>query len=270
MLKEKEMDLGLKDKVVAISGGTSGIGEAVALGFAREGAKVAVCGRKLEKIQALQAKFAAEGLELTAIQADISIPEDNFRFVDTVVEKCGRIDVLINNAGVNSRKPFEEYTTEDFQKVVNTDLGSVLYGTQAAAKHMKKQGGGVILNTSSFTASMPTCGIGIYSATKAGVEQFTRVFAAELAKDHIRVNAIEPGYVVTPLTQSNVDKNFDTLVSAIAMKRLSYPEDLVPTYLFLASENCASYITGEVIRVTGGKFITQNPHYSYRGEGETY
>ncbi len=264
------MDLKLKDKVVAISGGTSGIGEAVALGFAREGAKVAVCGRKLEKIAALDEKFKAEGFELTAIQADISKPEDNFRFVDEVVAKLGRIDVLINNAGVNSRKPFEEYTPEDFQSVVNTDLGSVLYGCQAAAKYMKKQGGGCIINTSSFTASIPTCGIAIYSATKAGVEQFTRVFAVELAKDKIRVNAVEPGYVVTPLTQSNVDKNFNQLVSAIPMKRLSVPEDLVPTYLYLASEEMSSYVTGEVLRVTGGKLATQNPHYSYREEGATY
>ena len=263
------MDLNLTGKVVAITGGSTGIGAEVALGFAKEGCKVAICGRSMAKIQALQESFAKQGFEVFGKSVDVSSVEELEAFVADVVAKYGRLDVFINNAGSNIRKPVYEVTEADWDHLINADFKSVYFGSVAAAKAMRKTGGGVIINTSSYTATMPTCGIAIYSAIKAGVDHLTRTFAAELAADHIRVVGIQPGYVVTPLTKENAEKNYDKLVDAITMKRLSTPEDVVPGYLFLASEQ-ASYITGFTMQITGGKFATQNPHYSYREAGETY
>lgn len=263
------MDLNLKGKVVAITGGTTGIGAEVALGFAREGCKVAVCGRSETKIKEFEEMFAREGFEALTCKTDVSVNEELKAFVTVVVEKFGRLDVFINNAGINFRKPFDTVTEEEWHRLVDINFKSVFYGTAYAAEEMRKTGGGVILNTSSFTSTIPTCGIALYSAVKAGVDQLTRVFAAELAADHIRVNSIQPGMVVTPLTRENCEKNNDKLVSAIAMKRLAYPKDIVPGYLFLASDQ-AEYIDGFTMQISGGKFASQNPHYSYRAEGETY
>ena len=260
------MDLKLKDKVVAITGGTAGIGEAVALAFAREGSKVAVCGRSMAKIDALKEKFAQEGFELYGESVDVSNNEQLKGFVENVEKTYGRLDVFINNAGAQCRKPFQQFTEEDFYRVVDTNLKSVFFGCAFASEVMKKTGGGVIINTSSFTATIPTSGISLYSATKGAVEQLTRVFASELAGDHIRVVSIQPGMTVTDLTRDNCEKNWDRLVSAISMKRLASPDDMIGGYLFLASE-AAGYISGTSLQITGAKFATQNPHYAYRAEG---
>lgn len=260
------MNLNLAEKVIGITGGTSGIGEELALGFAREGCKVAVCGRSLSKIEALKARFQAEGLELFAMPADVAVNDELKGFVEAVVKEFGRLDVFINNAGIDNRKPFDTLPESEWHTLVNINFKAVFYGCAYAAEQMRKTGGGVIINTSSFTSVIPTCGIAIYSATKAAVDQLTRVFAAELAADQIRVVSIQPGMTVTPQTEDNCQKNFDRLVSAIPMKRLAQPEDMVAGYLFMASEQ-ASYINGVALQITGGKFATQNPHYSYREPG---
>ena len=187
-------------------------------------------------------------------------------FVEAIVKEYGRLDIFINNAGIDNRKPFDTLPENEWHELVNINFKAVFYGSAFAAAEMRKTGGGVIINTSSFTSVIPTCGIAIYSATKAAVDQLTRVFAAELAADHIRVVSVQPGMTVTPQTEDNCKKNFDKLVSAIPLKRLAQPEDMVAGYLFLASEQ-ASYIDGVALQITGGKFATQNPHYSYREPG---
>ncbi len=260
------MDLKLKDKVVAITGGASGIGEAVSLAFASEGCKVAVCGRSMAKIDALRDKFAKEGYELYGESVDVTKNDQLKAFVENVEKVYGRLDVFINNAGVQCRKPFQQFTEEDFYRVIDTDLKSVFFGCAFASEIMKKTGGGVIINTSSFAATIPTSGISLYSAAKGGVEQLTRVFASELAADHIRVVSIQPGMTVTDFTRDNCEKNWDRLVSAISMKRLATPDDMIGGYLFLASE-AAGYINGCSLQITGAKFATQNPHYAYREAG---
>lgn len=260
------MDLKLKDKVVAITGGTSGIGEEVALAFANEGSKVAVCGRSAEKIEALKKRFEEAGHELFSMSVDVANSAELKAFTEAVTEKYGRLDVFINNAGLNIRKPFDQYTEEEWHHVVDIDFKAVYFGCAFAAEQMRKTGGGVIINTSSFTSVIPTCGLALYSASKAAVDQLTKVLSAELAADNIRVVSIQPGMTVTPLTKDNCAKNFDGLVSSIAMKRLAMPEDIVPGYLFLASE-AAGYINGIALQVAGAKFTAQNPHYSYRKPG---
>ncbi len=257
------MDLKLKDKVVAIAGGTSGIGEAVAMAFAKEGCKVAVCGRSQRKIDAMQAAFQKEGFELLTMSVDVGVNAQLKGFTEAVVETYGRLDIFINNAGISIRKPFETLSEEEWYKVINTNQKSVFFGCAFAAEQMRKTGGGVIINTSSFTSVVPTCGSAVYSSTKAAVDQMTKVFAAELAADHIRVVGIQPGMTVSPLTEEECRKNFDRFVSLIAMKRLAYPEDMVGAYLFLASD-MASYISGVSLPVAGAKLTAQNPHYSWQ------
>lgn len=257
------MDLNLKDKVVAIAGGTSGIGEAVAMAFAKEGCKVAVCGRSQSKIDAMQAAFQKEGFELLTMSVDVGVNAQLKSFTEAVVETYGRLDIFINNAGISIRKPFETLSEEDWYKVINTNQKSVFFGCAFAAEQMRKTGGGVIINTSSFTSVVPTCGSAVYSSTKAAVDQMTKVFAAELAADHIRVVGVQPGMTVSPLTEEECRKNFDRFVSLIAMKRLAYPEDMVGAYLFLASD-MASYISGVSLPVASAKLTAQNPHYSWQ------
>ena len=229
------MDLGLKDKVVAITGGTSGIGEAVALAFAEEGALVAVCGRSEEKLSELKRKFEELGRPLYAEAADVS-----------------------------DLAAFEEYTPEEFDEIMNTDLKAVFFGTRYAAEEMRKCGGGAIINTSSFTALIPSGNVAPYSAAKAGVSNLTANLAASLAPDHIRVNAVVPGMTVTPLTEKNIERNRETMLGSIPLQRFATPDDLKGAYLFLASEVMAGYVTGISLVVAGGKFASQDALYGWK------
>ena len=256
------MELGLKGKVVAITGGTSGIGEAVAEAFAKEGALVAVCGRSQSKIDAIKKKFAEAGYPLYTEAVDVSVNEQLEHFAASIEKSFGQIDIWINNAGVNIHKGFEDVTEDEWHSLVNTDFKSTFYGSAIAAKYMRKVGGGVIINTSSFTAIMPTAGKALYSAVKAGVNSLTRSFAAELAADGIRVVAIAPGYTVTPLTEKNVAQQRDWLVSNIGLNRLASADDMIGGYLFLASD-AAAYISGICLEISGAKFCTQNPRWSW-------
>ncbi|MBQ6900429.1 MAG: SDR family oxidoreductase [Firmicutes bacterium] len=256
------MELGLKDKVVAITGGTSGIGEELALAFAREGCKVAVCGRNEAKISNMKERFDEYGLELFAFQADISDLQQLRGFIEHTTAHYDKLDILINNAGTTVRKPFVDYTEEEWYRVVDTNMKAMYFGCVYGAAQMKKNGGGVIINTSSFTSVIPTCGSALYSGTKAAVDKMTAVFAAELAADKIRVVSVQPGMTVTPLTEEKCRNQYDELISQIAMKRLATPDDMVGAYLFLASDR-AAYINGVSLPVAGAKLTVQNPHYSY-------
>ncbi len=258
------MELGLKDKVVGITGGSTGIGAAVALGFAAEGAKVAVCGRNTDKLQTLKRQFDEAGYPLYIESVDVSDLKQLEDFVHHIAQEYGRLDIFINNAGTNNRKCFEDYTSEEFDTLINANMKSVFFGTHYAAEEMRKVGGGVILNTSSFTALIPTANIALYSATKAAVSNMTQTFAVSLAPDHIRVNAVIPGMTVTPLTAKNIEKNQDQLVSSIGMRRLATPEDMVGAYLFLASDTAAGYVDGISLPVAGAKFCSQDPLWGWK------
>lgn len=256
------MELGLKGKVVAITGGTSGIGKAVAEAFAKEGANIAVCGRSPSKIEAVEKYFHDTGYEIYAESVDVAVNEQLEHFAASVEQKFGRIDIWINNAGINIHKGFEDITEAEWQELVNTDFKSVFYGSAIAAKYMRKVGGGVIINTSSFTSIIPTAGKALYSAVKSGVNSLTRSFAAELAADGIRVVAVIPGYTVTPLTEKNIEQQREWLVSNIGLNRLATVDDMIGGYLFLASDR-AAYISGICLEISGAKFVTQNPRWSW-------
>ena len=256
------MDLGLKDKVVAITGGTSGIGEETAVAFAREGAKVAVCGRSQDKIDAIARRFHSLGYELYTEAVNVADNHQLEHFAQAVTETYGRMDVWISNAGSTLVKPCEEVSEEEFYALVDVDLKSVFFGAGYAAKEMRKTGGGVIINTSSVTAMIPSAGRALYGALKSSVVSLTRSLAAELAADHIRVVAIAPGYTVTPLTEDKIAGRYDWLVSSIAMNRLATPQDMVGGYLYLASD-MAGYVDGICLEISGAKFVTQNPLWSW-------
>lgn len=252
------MDLGLQKKYVAITGGAGGIGTEVALAFAREGAQVSVCDISEENLERMRVRFQSEGLSLLTVQADVSRREDLYRFRDETVKACGGLNVWINNAGVNRVKPFLELTEEDWNFVTSINLNSVFWGTRAAAEAMKAAGG-VILNTSSYSGVMPTSRAVPYAACKAAILNMTKSTAGSLAPYGIRVNAVVPATVNTPIMAKRLEdpKDRKNIVGRIAMQRVAEPSELAQTYLFLASDG-AAYITGAAFEVSGGKYCIQD------------
>lgn len=258
------MEMGLQGKTVVITGGGTGIGKAAALEFLKEGCHVCACGRRLEKLEQAKAEYAAMGYELMIRQADVTDYDAMAALADEVEQTYGRIDVWVNNAGSNHIKSLMDYDVEEFRAMTDVILVSVFSGSKIAAEHMRKDGkGGVILNASSFSAVIPNAGRAPYSACKAGVSSLTRTFAAELAKDKIRVVAYVPGMTATEISAKNIALNGPALMKDIPMQRFGQPEDCAKLMVFLASDN-ASYINGTQIEVAGAKLCVQNPLYSYQ------
>lgn len=256
------MKLELEGKSVVITGGGTGIGKAAALEFLKEGCKVAICGRRMEKLVQTQEEFKALGYDLMISSVDVTDYNALAAFAEKVVEEHGKIDVWVNNAGSNQIKSLMDYDVEEFRSMTDKILVSVFSGSKIAATHMRKIGGGVILNASSFSAVIPNAGRAPYSACKAGVSSLTRTFAAELAKDKIRVIAYVPGMTATEISAKNIEKNGPRLMRDIPMQRFGVAEDCAKLMAFLASD-CASYINGTQIEVAGAKLCVQNPLYSY-------
>ena len=263
------MDLGMMGKSVVITGGGTGIGRAAALDFLREGARVAICGRRRDCLDEALELFRAEGYEAIAECVDVRDYAAFAAFADRVVAEYGRIDVFVNNAGGNQIKQLMDYNTEEFQYIVELNLVTVFNGCKIAAERMRETGGGVILNASSFSALDPNAGRAPYSASKAAVSNLTRSFAAELARDNIRVVAYVPGLIETELTTKNISKNREALLRDIPVKRFGRPEDISRTLVFLASD-AASYINGTNIEIAGAKRSVQNPWFSYEFKPEDY
>jgi len=257
------MELGLKDKVVVITGGSQGIGKAAGLEFAKEGCKVCVCARRQEKLDAAKAEFEALGYELFTMKVDVTKPAELETLADAVVDKYGRIDIWINNAGVNQFKKVIDYEYDDLMRIINTNLTAVIMGSQIAAKKMKETGGGVILSASSYASITPFAGKAPYAACKSGVVSLTKTLAAEFAPYNIRVNAYIPGLIVTEISRANVELLGEKLVQDIPMKRLGQPEDLAKAIVFLASDSAAGYINGVALEISGAKRCVQNPWYAY-------
>ena len=257
------MEMGLTGKTVVITGGGTGIGKAAALEFLKEGCHVAVCGRRMEKLEQVKAEYDALGYELMIRSVDVTDYDALSAFANEVTETYGRIDVWVNNAGSNHIKSLMDYDVEEFWAMTDAILVSVFSGSKIAAEHMREQGGGgVILNASSFSAVIPNAGRAPYSACKAGVSSLTRTFAAELAKDQIRVIAYVPGMTATEISAKNIELNGPRLMRDIPMQRFGKAEDCAKLMVFLASDN-ASYISGTQIEVAGAKLCVQNPLYSY-------
>lgn len=256
------MDLHLKDKVVAITGGSEGIGYATTKGFLEEGSKVAICGRNAQKLEKAKKELGEMGYEVLTVQADVGKAEDIKAFADRVVEEYGTIDVWINNVSRLVEKSILETTPEFWDDIMKTNLGSVVFGTKAAAEVMKESGGGAIINTSSVASILPSVYKSSYGAPKFAVTAFTQISAGELAPFGIRVNAVAPGSTNTTMAR-NSGRDYSKLTKSHCIQRLGEPEEIANAFLFLASDR-ASFITGIVLPVTGGKGILQDSDKAYQ------
>jgi dehydrogenase/reductase SDR family protein 4 len=244
----------LVDKVALITGGSRGIGRASALALADAGASVVVSSRKIADLEPVAEEIRAKGVKSMAIAAHNAKTEDSKALVEQVMKQFGRIDILMNNAGTNPYYgPIMDQDEKTFDVTMNVNLKGVFILSQLAAKIMKPQGGGCIINTSSI-GGLRAGELGVYSVSKAAVIMLTQVMAKEWGQYNIRVNAIAPGIIKTRLSEAlwKDPAVSEKAVSNIPLMRLGEPEELAGAVVFLASK-AGSYITGETIVVDGGR-----------------
>ena len=242
----------LDGKVALVTGGSRGIGRAIALRLAEEGAKVAInYAGNVKAAEEVKAAIEEKGGKAILVQADVSDSEAAEGMVASVVEAFGTVDILVNNAGITRDAIFARMKEEDFNAVINTNLKGVFHCTKAVTKLMMKQRSGRIVNMASVVGVTGNAGQANYSAAKAGVIGFTKSVARELAGRGITVNSVSPGFIETDMTAVLSDKVKEAMTEEIPLKRAGKPEDVANAVLFLASDN-AAYITGQVLHVDGG------------------
>ena len=286
------MDLGLKGKTAVVTGGSKGIGYAVAKTFLEEGANVFICARNAEEVDAAVRSLSratapsgtavSDGMAMPAAisahtvygavygtAADMTVEEDVYRAAKEAYDRFGSLDCWINNVGASFPKEGEEYREQDIEKITKVCFFSTIYGTQAAFRYMKKTGGSII-NISSLAARCGTVGAStLYGPLKSAVIKLAVSFAGEYAAYGVRVNSVLPGFTATPAVAANIKPDYlkrnadDTL-----LRRVAVPEAIAAPVVFLCSSR-ASYITGTSLEVSGGRSIVLNPEYSYvKKEGE--
>ena len=241
----------LKDKVAIITGCASGIGEATAIKFAAEGAKVVVCDVNQAGVDKVVADLVAGGADAIGFVVDVTKTDTIAAMVTSVKEKYNRIDVLVNNAGITQDAQLFKMTEDQFDRVIDINLKGVYNCTKAVVDTMIAQNSGVILNASSVVGVYGNFGQTNYAATKFGVIGFVKTWAKELGKKGIRANAVCPGFVATPMVTAMPEKVLQGMEEKVPMRRLAQPSEIASVYAFLASDE-ASYINGAAIEVTGG------------------
>ena len=257
----------LKGKVAMVTGGGSGIGRAIADGFADQGTRVAVLGRTAERLAAAAESITGRGGEAVAVTCDVSDEDQVERAVAATLDRFGQIDVLVNNAGFAPAEPalVTETSLAEWNRVLGTTLSGAMLMSKHVARSMTTRREGAIVNVTSLAGKLPRVGMAPYCAAKAGAEHLTRVLALELAADHIRVNAVSPGTTRTEHLDGHLGDagaSYDERVagslarfrSPIILGRVSDPEDQAEAVLFLASA-AASFITGQTLYVDGGAGI---------------
>lgn len=247
---------GLKDKVVLVTGGSRGIGRACAVAFAKAGAAVVVISYAGNEAAAQETVglIQAAGARSEALKFDVSDTTACSDAVDQVVKTHGRLDVLVNNAGVAVDGLVMRIKDEDWDRQMDTNLKGAFALIRAASRPMMKQKGGAIINLSSVVGEMGNGGQSAYAASKAGLIGLTKSIAKELASRNIRVNAVSPGFIGTDMTSHLNDEMRQKMLGGIPLSRLGTPEEVAGAVLFLASD-VASYITGEVLKVNGGMYM---------------
>lgn len=247
--------MGFSEQVVLVTGGASGIGRAVSLAFAAEGARVIVADLDTAGAEEVASRAATDGGEALAAQVDVTDTASVRGAVDRVVATWGRIDVLANVAGWDRIVPFVETTEDLWDRVIGVNFRGTLATCHAVLPHMIEAGSGAIVNTASEAGRSGSSGEAVYSGTKGGVIAFTKALAREVARHGIRVNAVAPGLTDTPLLQGMIAEGNEKLVEAIVkatpLRRLARSEEVADAVLFLASER-ASFITGQTLGVGGG------------------
>ncbi|MDX2457147.1 MAG: SDR family oxidoreductase [Gammaproteobacteria bacterium] len=253
-----------ENKTVVITGGATGIGWETARAFLERGANVVLNGRREMKLQEAITGLDPTGKHVAYLAGDIGKPETARQLVRTAVQRFGGVDILVNNAGIFKPTPFLDHTEEDYNAYVNIILGGTFHASQAAIPEMQKRGAGAIVNTGSMWASQAIGATpsSAYSAAKAGVHALTRNLAIEFAADHIRVNAVAPAVVETPvyntfLSEEQVKEVLPTFNNFHPLGRNGQPQDVTSAIVFLASSQ-ADWITGVVLPVDGGVMAGQH------------
>jgi len=244
----------LKDKVCIVTGSAGGIGLAGAKRFAAEGAVAIVCDVKQEAVDRACDEITASGGQAAGFVVDVTQRPALDAMVAAVLQRFGRIDVLVNNAGITADARLAKMTFEQWQRVIDVNLHGVFHATQAVTDTLLRQGSGAIVNTSSITGVYGNFGQGNYAATKAGLIGLTKTWARELGPKGIRVNAVVPGSIATPILDTIPKEMAERIAEASWLRRVGQPEEVASVYAFLASDD-ASYVNGAVIEVSGGVTI---------------
>lgn len=267
---EKMFDLmkfSLKDKIAVVTGGSRGIGRSIAFAFSRFGARVVITSRKADDLEAAAKEIKAAGGEVLAIPAHLGKREEIDRVVKTVTDEYGRIDILVNNAGASpAMGSVLDCDERLWDTIMNLNMKGLYFMSQAAARIMKNQGGGKIINISSVNGFKPEPFVNVYSISKAGVRMITKAFAAELAPYNIQVNTIAPGPVSTKMMDSHwwnlspeeAEKAKEALGKALPMQRIGCPDDIAGAAVYLASE-ASAYTTGTEIVIDGAYLLSNVP-----------
>jgi 3-oxoacyl-[acyl-carrier protein] reductase len=244
----------LKDKVAVVTGASRGIGRAIALKLAASGARVVLSARSQSALDDLAAAIAAAGGEALAVPTDIARTEDVENLFETALARFGQVDILVNNAGITRDTLLVRMKDADWDAVLETNLKGPFLCSRAAAKIMTKQRCGRIINISSVVGEMGNAGQANYCASKAGLIGLTKSMARELARRHVTVNAVTPGFIVTEMTEVLSDKVKEELLGQIPLGRFGEADDIAAAVVFLASDQ-AAYITGQVLGVNGGMYM---------------
>lgn len=241
----------LKGKVALVTGGGRGIGEATAKKFATEGAKVVIVDINVDDINRVVHDLEALGADVLGLKVDVTNSQLVDKMIDDTMEEFGKIDILVNNAGITADNTLVKMSDAEWERVIDVNLKGVFNCGRSAAKVMVKQGCGVILNATSVVGIYGNYGQTNYAATKWGVIGMTKTWGKELGKKGVRVNAVAPGFILTPMTEKMPEKVLKMMSDKAPLKRLGLPEDIANAYAFLASDD-ASFISGAVLEVTGG------------------
>jgi 2-deoxy-D-gluconate 3-dehydrogenase len=244
----------LTGRVAVVTGGNGGIGLGMARGLAEAGAAIVVSGRNAEKSRAAVATLTKAGAKAVAIEADVADEAAVNALVAATLERLGRVDILINNAGMNIRKPAQSLSLAEWGQVMATNLTSAFMASRAVYPAMKRQGGGKIINIGSMMSIFGTDFAPAYAASKGGIVQLTKATAAGWARDNIQVNAVLPGWIDTELTQDarrQVDGLHDRVLARTPAKRWGVPDDLAGIAVFLGGP-ASDFVTGTAIPVDGG------------------
>jgi 3-oxoacyl-[acyl-carrier protein] reductase len=257
------MELGLKDKVVVVGASSKGLGKAIALGLAEEGAKVTICARSADTLEATAAEIREKtGADVLAVPTDVSQPEEVQNLIDQTVAHFGGVDILVNNAGGPRAGRFNDLSAQDYQDAVQLNLFSTINLCLATVPSMKARGGGRIINLTSVSVKQPVDGLMLSNMARTGVIGFAKTLASELAVDKILVNNVCPGIIFTDRIQQlatvraeeagiTFDEAIANMTKDIPLGRIGDPQEFANLVVFLASER-ASYITGTTIQVDGG------------------
>ncbi|OEU73200.1 MAG: 3-oxoacyl-[acyl-carrier-protein] reductase [Desulfuromonadales bacterium C00003107] len=243
-----------QDKVAIITGSSRGIGRAIALHLASQGAIIVASARNIAALEALVSDIEGQGGKALAVSGDVGLSKDVEALFVAAKETFGRVDILVNNAGITRDGLLMRMKDEDWDAVLDTNLKGAFYCCRAAAKIMSKQRSGRIINISSVVGEMGNAGQANYAASKAGLIGLTKSIAREMARRNVTVNAIAPGFIVTDMTDALSDQVKEGLQSQIPLARLGEAQDIAHAVAFLASEQ-AGYITGQVLGVNGGMYM---------------